>query len=291
MPAYNCQDYVRLAIDSVLNQSYSNIELLIADDASRDNTKAVIDSYTDTRIKKFHNPENLGYLKSCNLLYERATGDYLTFLDADDINNLSRFEKQMEFLNTHSEVDMVGTNIIRIDSDGKETGRSTFSLDDKTIKDRFKNYKSPCHYSSLLIKKKVVHDIGLYNEWFNRIGSEDIYWFSFAIEKYNVANLETNLYYYRKHANSVTATHKNPKAFVGHDLIMFFYKRRSEGKEDYIASGNWKKADACCKFLICMKAIPKGKMRAFFSFWKLYLLDPLIGAQFFRPFFSKLIKG
>ncbi|MBL7917984.1 MAG: glycosyltransferase family 2 protein, partial [Bacteroidia bacterium] len=63
MPAYNCEKFVKQAIESVLDQSYSNFELLIADDCSTDQTKKVIDSYSDQRIKKFHNQVNLGYLK------------------------------------------------------------------------------------------------------------------------------------------------------------------------------------------------------------------------------------
>ena len=90
MPAYNCEKYIHQAIDSVLNQTHINFELLIADDCSTDTTKQIIDSYKDPRIKTFHNNINLGYLKASNKLFSLCKGSYITFQDADDTSELNR---------------------------------------------------------------------------------------------------------------------------------------------------------------------------------------------------------
>ncbi len=119
MPAYNCEKFVKHAIDSMLNQSYSNFELLIADDCSKDSTKSIIDSYTDERIKRFHNDVNLGYLKASNKLFKQCTGQLITFQDADDYADLTRLEKLVGFLDKNEKVSVIGSNVIKVDENGK----------------------------------------------------------------------------------------------------------------------------------------------------------------------------
>ena len=99
IPAYNAELFIAKAIQCVLNQTYPHFEILIADDASTDNTRNIIDSFNDSRIKRFHNSENMGYLKTCNKLFSKASGDYITFQDADDVSVENRLEIQInEFL-------------------------------------------------------------------------------------------------------------------------------------------------------------------------------------------------
>ncbi|MES2837157.1 MAG: glycosyltransferase family 2 protein [Bacteroidota bacterium] len=283
MPAYNCEKYVAIAIDSVLNQTYTNFELLIADDCSTDGTKKIIDSYSDSRIKKYHNSINLGYLKSCNLLFQKANGQLVTFLDADDINALNRFTEQVDFLIKNADFSMVGTNIIRIDSDGKETGKSNFKKDYNSIKQNFIDYRVPCHYSSLLIKMGAIKEVGLYNEYFDRVGSEDIYWFSLLVNNHKVANLEQHLYYYRKHPTSVTATHKKPKAFVGHELIMKMYFRRNNNKTDFIVENkNWSVADIYVDFLVEIRNLKMQSKKMSSTLFSLCLKHPIIATDFLK---------
>lgn len=240
MPAYNCENYVAIAIDSVLSQTYAHIELLIADDCSKDSTKKIIDSYGDTRVRRFHNTTNLGYLKSCNLLAAHATGDYLTFLDADDINAPDRIEKQVKFLEEHTSIGCVGTNIFKIDSNGTTMGKSSFPLKHDDILRVFDNFGVPCHYSSLLIRKSVIETIGLYHPYFDRIGSEDVYWYSLVIDKFRVENLPETLYYYREHPQSVSRsrTKKDLRAFVGTDMAHLSRAIKLKTGSDLLASGN-----------------------------------------------------
>src|SRR4051794_9639418 len=84
MPAYNSGKYVGEAIQSILNQTYSNFELFIIDDGSKDNTKEVISNFKDDRIKFFQNEENLGLIITRNKLIQLATSPFIAFLDSDD---------------------------------------------------------------------------------------------------------------------------------------------------------------------------------------------------------------
>lgn len=290
MPAYNCEQYVKQAIDSILNQTYSNFELLVADDCSKDNTKAIIDSYSDKRIKRFHNENNLGYLKASNKLFLQCKGEFITFQDADDYSDVSRVEKLVGYLNKNKDVSVVGSNVIKVDEKGDLHRQTIFPETHEKITGGFKNYKIVFTGSSLMVRKEVIAEYGIYNEYFDRIGSEDTYWFSKIIQGMKVSNLKEALYYYRINLNSVTSTHKNPKAFVGHDLIMYLHGRRMVGKEDFIGTGNWKAADVCARFLIIINSSSSEKGKALILFFWELIKHPIVGASFIRRFSYNIIK-
>lgn len=103
MPAYNAEKYISKSIESVINQSYSDWELLIIDDNSSDNTKNIINSYlNDHRIKLFKNTFNLGPAKSRNLGLDNASGDYITFLDSDDFIHKDKLSSQLNFMQSNN---------------------------------------------------------------------------------------------------------------------------------------------------------------------------------------------
>ncbi len=287
MPAYNCEKFVDQAITSMLGQTYSNFELLIADDCSKDQTKQKIDAYTDTRIKRFHNEVNLGYLKASNKLFKQCSGELITFQDADDYSDPARLEKLVSFLDEHKDIAVVGSNVKKVDENGAERPQTNFPLSHTDIVNNFENYRIVFTGSALMLRKEVVEKYGIYNEYFDRIGSEDTYWYSHIINGSKVANLEEALYYYRINSNSVTSTHRNPKAFVGHDLIISMHKRRAFGKKDYIASGEWSNADICAKFLMLVNDKKENKPGTFMKFLLLSMKHPMISSGFARQFLSQ----
>ncbi len=287
MPAYNCEKYIAQAIDSILSQTYSNFELLIADDCSTDNTKQIIDSFTDQRIKRFHNTTNLGYLKASNLLFKQCRGEYISFQDADDYSDERRLEKLLLYLNENTEVACVGSNVIKIDANGLEFHRTQFPLDHKHIKENFANHKTVFTGSALMIRKEIIDKIGSYNLYFDRIGSEDIYWFSQIITEFKVANVNEALYYYRANPNSVTSTHKDPKALVGHDLIVMMYKRRLLHKEDLIRSGLTKKVDAIVNMLLFFRSNYTNGLKRSIAYIQYCILHPVVVFQNLHLFISK----
>lgn len=290
MPAYNCEKFIKQAIDSVLNQTYTNFELLIADDASTDSTKSIIDSYSDKRIKTFHHEKNLGYTQASNKLFSKCTGDYITFQDADDFSSINRLELLVSFLDKNQDYLCVGSNIVKVNENGEEFYKSNFVLKNNEIKELFKNSKIVMTGSSLLVRKEVVVEIGYYNLFFDRLGSEDVYWFSLILSKYKVANIAEMLYYYRANTNSVSSTFKNPKTTVLHNFVVFLYNRRELGMEDYLQSNNVKKADAVCEYLLLLERVTLNKIDAVFKFVSLSIVWPSIGIFFYKDFLYKLIK-
>ena len=98
MPTYNCEQFIRESIDSVLAQTYTAWELLIVDDCSTDNTAAIIASYQDERIHYFRNERNMGAALSRNKALREAKGTYMAFLDADDVWMPEKIERQVAFM-------------------------------------------------------------------------------------------------------------------------------------------------------------------------------------------------
>ena len=118
MPAYNGEKYIGEAIESVLNQTYGNLELIIVEDKSEDNTLCVIQKYEDARIHLYMNSENKGIAYSTNLAIQNSAGKYIALLDDDDIALPKRLEWQVDFMEKHEEVDILGGRSAMIDEKG-----------------------------------------------------------------------------------------------------------------------------------------------------------------------------
>src|SRR5688572_6705716 len=119
MPAYNAGRFVHQAIDTVLNQTYRNIELLVIDDCSKDNTLEIIRSFHDPRLKLYYNEKNLGYLKTCNKLFDLAKGEFIAFQDADDYSDKTRLEIQMKEFEKDSRLSVCGSNLTAVKENGE----------------------------------------------------------------------------------------------------------------------------------------------------------------------------
>jgi glycosyltransferase involved in cell wall biosynthesis len=288
MPAYNCEKYISKAIDSILNQTHLHFELLISDDCSADKTKSIIDSYADSRIKRFHNEQNLGYLKTTNELFKKCKGKYITFQDADDYSVLNRLEILLNEFKKDPELCCVGSNIIRVDENGIVLSQTNYPKRHKEIFNQFLSYKIVFTGAALMVRKKIIDEIGLYNEYFNRIGSEDTYWFSNIIQNFKVANVEYHLYHYRYNSNSVSLNHTDEKSRIGHEIIVKIMRRKLKGKEDFIQTKNTSEIKKYETFIKIVKEANSHKLKSLFKFFFQGLKNPKLSIEFIRPMLSKL---
>ncbi|MDI1256466.1 MAG: glycosyltransferase family 2 protein [Flavobacterium sp.] len=117
MPVYNCELYVKEAVQSILNQTFTDFELLIIDDASTDKTVNIIKEFNDSRINLIEKQINSGYTESLNYGLSIANGTYIARMDGDDISLAERFEKQLAFLDTNPDVILCGSWYSIINSD------------------------------------------------------------------------------------------------------------------------------------------------------------------------------
>jgi len=233
MPAYNAEKYIGQTIECILNQTYDNIELLIADDASKDNTRQIIGSYTDSRIKTYHNNTNQGYLKTCNKLFEKASGDYIAFQDADDLSTPDRLEIQLQMLQSDATLGAVGSNQTAIDTENNEMFCSHYPLKHEDILRDIPGY-FPVIPNSYLFKREVYNSIGGYNVYFDRMGAEDYYWTYLIMEKFKLVNLQQPMYFYRYNPNSITGDRSDNlnKKFSYRIVGFLINQRRLTGTDD-----------------------------------------------------------
>ena len=113
IPVHNGADTLAETVASILNQTFADFELLLFDDASSDASPEFINSFADSRIRRFRSDANLGISETRNRLMELAAGEYLAVMDHDDLSAPRRLEKQAAWLDNNPEVAMVGTAVVR----------------------------------------------------------------------------------------------------------------------------------------------------------------------------------
>lgn len=122
MPVYNCEKTIKASVNSILNQTYNNWELILIDDGSQDQTLSILKSFNDPRIKIFADGINKNLPNRLNEAISLSTGKYFARMDGDDISYPKRFEAQVDYLEKHSEVDLLSTNIVVIDENNQAIG-------------------------------------------------------------------------------------------------------------------------------------------------------------------------
>ncbi|HAA14538.1 MAG TPA: hypothetical protein DCE41_23775, partial [Cytophagales bacterium] len=241
MPAYNASAFIRQAIDSVIAQTYPHWELLIADDGSKDDTKAIIDGYQDPRIKAHHNEANQGYPATCNKLLALATGDYLTFQDADDYSTPDRLALLLQAFENQPNLGMVGSAIQIVTEAGEVLRTDTKPESYEEIKSVVEE-KNPFCGAALMVTREVYNHIGGYRPYFLSLRYQDFDWSSRIMENYPAMNLPQPLYYYRQNAGS-NSKKINPKSGIALKLVRHLMAQRKATGEDDLMRGKEKAVD------------------------------------------------
>ncbi len=158
MPAYNCEKHVVHAINSVLAQTYQNWELLVLDDGSKDNTQHIIEVFckNDNRIKALPNEKNMGVSTTRNRGIEHASGEWIAFLDSDDMWDPEKLQKQFQIIEKES-AEFIFTGASYINEEG-EPYKGTFAVPAMVTYEKLRN-QNVISCSSVLIKKKFFDNI------------------------------------------------------------------------------------------------------------------------------------
>jgi glycosyltransferase involved in cell wall biosynthesis len=201
LPVYNCENYIKDCIDSVLNQTFSDFELLIIDDKSTDNTVKIIQQFNDDRIKLTIKEKNSGYTNSLNWGIDQAKGKYIARMDGDDICMPNRFERQFYFLESNPDVLLCGTSIQLIGSIIEH--RQPPTHEDILIKLCFET----CFFHPTIMGRKQVFIENKYNSSFEPAEDYEL-WTRLAF-KGKLANISEILLEYRVHSHQVSKTKSN----------------------------------------------------------------------------------
>ncbi len=157
IPVYNVETYVEAAIHSILSQTYNSLEIIIVDDCSTDGTYAICQRLAadDRRIRLFRNDSNRKISFTLNRAYTESVGELIARMDGDDISEPDRIERQVRYLHSHPEIDLVGVSLIGIDSSGNELNRFAH-LSDENLLLKSSKYVTPV--SHVWVAKRSVYE-------------------------------------------------------------------------------------------------------------------------------------
>ena len=213
IPSYNHERYVGECIQSVLNQTYQDFEIVITDDGSSDNTVKIIEGFDDARIKLFKHPKNKGACVAANNCIQHANGKYIAMLSSDDIWYPEKLEVQVEYLDMHPEIGVVFGKADWIDESSNlitNVFLPYFSLFNVNNRSRFEWLRhfflvgnNLCHPCSL-VRRECYSEVGMFNPAFASLPDLDL-WIRICM-KYDIWVLDEKLIQFRKFSNENNAS-------------------------------------------------------------------------------------
>jgi glycosyltransferase involved in cell wall biosynthesis len=204
MPVYNALPYLKEALDSLLRQTLSDVEIIALDDASTDGSSDYLAGVRDSRVRVFHMPKQ-GHASLLNFGLTQARAAYVARMDADDVSQPDRLAKQVAFLDDDPDVVLCGCQVMVIDECGRLGHTLQYELDDLGIRYRLLSC-SPFAHPGVLFRRDAVIGVGGYDA--KMVPSEDYeLWWRLA-KSGRFANHPEVLLHYRVHSASVTATRR-----------------------------------------------------------------------------------
>jgi glycosyltransferase involved in cell wall biosynthesis len=173
MSVYNGEKYVEDAIESILEQTYQCLEIIIIDDGSTDKTYDILQKYINKKVKVYQH-KNIGLTKSLNKGIKLSTGKYIARIDADEVAIKTRIEKQVKFLDRHHDVGVVGTFCRNIDEKTGNTQCWTHPINNRDIRKGL-TYKNVLVHGSVMIRREVFDTVGLYDEKYSYVQDYELW--------------------------------------------------------------------------------------------------------------------
>ena len=206
MPVYNVDMYLKEAIDSILNQTYKNIELIIIDDCSTDNSRSIIESYNDSRIRAFYNNENLQQPRTRNKALKLAKGDYIANMDSDDISYTNRIEEQVKYMEMNSDVDICGCYYQTFGGKRKQIVKMPVIDEDCKV---LSIVTSPVAHPSVMIRRDSIEKYTIQYDPNYKYSQDFELWSRLVFEGVKISNVPKVLLKYRENPTGVTYGHSN----------------------------------------------------------------------------------
>lgn len=203
LSVYNAENYVGIAIESILKQSFTDFELIAVDDCSTDKSWDIVQKYMklDNRVIAKRNKINLGGCKTLNVGLKLARGKYVARLDNDDWSYPKRLEKQFDFLEAHPDVGIVGGVMEIMNQHGEIIGQRKYNISDQEIRNNIFRY-SPFSHPLIMIRKSIIDKVGFYDPEYAPADDYELY-FRIGNES-KFANLPDVILRYRIISSSIT---------------------------------------------------------------------------------------
>jgi glycosyltransferase involved in cell wall biosynthesis len=204
MPVFNSEQFLRPAIQSVLNQSFKDFELIIVDDGSKDRSFEIAESFRriDSRIRLIKLSHNQRVANVSNIALQGAGGKYIARMDADDISLPERFSKQVDFMESHLDIGILGCGMQHMDVNGQLLSVPPLFQGDLSIHWHFM-FESPFFNPTVMIRRSVLDQYNLKYDPLSVYGEDYELW-SRLLPLTKGENLMDVLLYYRLHPDSIT---------------------------------------------------------------------------------------
>ncbi|MDR0686703.1 MAG: glycosyltransferase [Dysgonamonadaceae bacterium] len=215
MTVYNGELYLGEAIDSILSQTFGDFEFIIVNDGSTDATSKILDSYTDKRIRRVDNTENMKLVYSLNRGLSLCNGKYIVRMDADDIALPERLQVQFDFMESCPEVGICGSYVKSFCEETKKTKLLVFPTDDSWIR-AFAFFQSPFIHPSVILRREILINNNL--SYPNYYRAEDYALWTEMLKYTKGANIPHVLLDYRKHKASESALGEKQKTIMNETI-------------------------------------------------------------------------
>lgn len=204
MPVYNGEKFLREAIESVLNQSCTNFELILVNDGSSDGTGDIINEFLDSRIVVLTHNNNMGLVYSLNEGIDKCRGEFIARMDADDISEKSRLLTQLEYLENHKTVGVCGTWAKSISIDGSYVGSM---VPPSKLLAKY-NYWKPgvVIHPTIMVRTNLLKKFH-YSDKYNRAEDYDL-WLRMGIDEVVISNIPSYLYRYRINPTGISNSNR-----------------------------------------------------------------------------------
>jgi len=228
MGVHNGARYLPQALRSILDQTFRDLELIVVDDASTDETAAILASCGDPRLTVLRNEENRGLTRSLNAALAASRGTYIARQDADDRSLPDRLERQTRFLEEHRDVALCGTWARMVDPEGRvvATGRPPAAPDE--LRQGLLEENKIFH-GTMLARRALMEELGGYREAFRYTQDYDLY--LRALDGHRLANVPEELYELRFHGGALTSTRQELQHAYRVLARELWSQRRASGRD------------------------------------------------------------
>ncbi len=246
MPIYNGERFLRRAVESILNQTFCDFELIVIDDASTDSTPRILADYKDHRLIVMTNESNLGIAGATNRGFAAARGEYVALQDHDDISLPHRLQTQVDYLDAHPRIALVGSAATLIDEYDTPYGDFPQPCEEIDLKWELL-WSCPIHHTSVMVRRSALVDVGGYRR-------DDALRFAEVWDplariamRYGMVNLPERLVCWRRHTHATSIQHKEQQILACKVTIFRNVRRLSDARNSIGSSdgvpgrGNTKK--------------------------------------------------
>lgn len=220
--SYNTpSSYLRESVNSILRQTYKNIELIVVDDGSKIAVKDVLRDINDERLIIITNKSNIGVTKSRNKAMKIMRGEFMAVMDADDVSDVSRFEKEISFLKTHSNYDLVSSQMAFISCDGRKNPWIKIpKFNQKYLSWLFWDNSRPFPHGPALIRNSFLKKHSIFYDENYKKALDYRLWVDCARNGAKFHILDEYLYFYRVHDGQISQLNRGEQIYYADKICI-----------------------------------------------------------------------